>query len=103
MNPNTLDMVQRGGFLLLLFVAVVTIAIVGMGWFERRRATRVRLERGASTFVAPGESGEIASLPQAADPQVQTWLKSVDARTAAFAAVQKFSAEALAAFGKSGQ
>jgi hypothetical protein len=34
---------------------------------------------------------------------VQAWLKSVDARAAALAASQKFSAEALAAFGKSGQ
>jgi hypothetical protein len=47
--------------------------------------------------------GDVASLPQAADPQVQAWLKSVDARAAGLAASQKFSAEALAAFGKSGQ
>jgi len=46
---------------------------------------------------------DVASLPQAADPQIQAWLKSVDAREAALAASQKFSAEALAAFGKSGQ
>ena len=46
---------------------------------------------------------DIASLPQASDPQVQAWLKSVDARAAALAASQKFSAEALAALGKSGQ
>lgn len=46
---------------------------------------------------------DIASLPQAGDPAVQAWIKAVDARTAALAAAQKFSAEALAAFGKSGQ
>jgi hypothetical protein len=46
---------------------------------------------------------DVASLPQATDPQVQAWLKSVDARAAAVTASQKFSAEALAAFGKSGQ
>jgi hypothetical protein len=46
---------------------------------------------------------DVAGLPQAADPQIQAWLKSVDAREAAIAAAQKFSAEALAAFGKSGQ
>ena len=46
---------------------------------------------------------DVAALPQAADPQVQAWLKSVDARATALAAAQKFSAEALAAFGKSGQ
>ena len=46
---------------------------------------------------------DVAGLPQASAPQVQAWLKSVDARAAALAAAQKFSAEALAAFGKSGQ
>jgi hypothetical protein len=46
---------------------------------------------------------DVANLPQAADPQIQAWLKSVDAREAALAASQNFSAEALAAFGKSGQ
>ena len=46
---------------------------------------------------------DVAELPQAADPQIQAWIKSVDAREAALAAAQKFSAEALAAFGKSGQ
>jgi hypothetical protein len=46
---------------------------------------------------------DVAGLPQAADPQIQAWLKSVDAREAALVASQKFSAEALAAFGKSGQ
>jgi hypothetical protein len=46
---------------------------------------------------------DLAKLPQAADPQIQAWIKSVDAREAALAASQKFSTEALAAFGKSGQ
>lgn len=46
---------------------------------------------------------DIARLPQASDPQIQAWLTAVDAREAALAASQKFSAEALAAFGKSGQ
>jgi hypothetical protein len=79
----------------------------------------VRLERdtGASAGASssPGRErsvrrddltaarSDVAGLPQAADPQVQAWLKSVDARGAALAAAQKFSAEALAAFGKSGQ
>jgi hypothetical protein len=46
---------------------------------------------------------DIAKLPVAANPQVQTWMAAVDARERALAATQKFSAEALAAFGKSGQ
>ena len=46
---------------------------------------------------------DIARLPVAANPQVQAWIASVDAREQALAAAQKFSAEALAAFGKSGQ
>jgi hypothetical protein len=79
----------------------------------------VRLERdtGASAGASPSRAPErsvrrdnlaaarndVAGLPQASDPQVQAWLKSLDARAAALVAVQKFSAEALAAFGKSGQ
>jgi hypothetical protein len=46
---------------------------------------------------------DVAKLPQAADPQIQAWIKQVDAREAALSASQRFSAEALAAFGKSGQ
>jgi hypothetical protein len=46
---------------------------------------------------------DVAKLPQASDPQIQAWIKSVDAREAALSAAQKFSAEALAVFGKSGQ
>jgi len=46
---------------------------------------------------------DIARLPVAANPQVQAWIASADAREQALAAAQKFSAEALAAFGKSGQ
>jgi hypothetical protein len=78
----------------------------------------VRIERvdGAAAGLSPASPqktvrrddlaaarSDIASLPQASDPQVQAWLKSVDARAAAIAASQKFSAEALAALGKSGQ
>jgi hypothetical protein len=46
---------------------------------------------------------DIARLPQASDAEVQAWIKSVDAREAALVAAQKFSAEALAVFSKSGQ
>jgi hypothetical protein len=78
----------------------------------------VRIERDTGPAAAPAASAsptavrredlaaarkDVANLPQAADPQIQAWLKSVDAREAALAASQKFSAEALAAFGKSGQ
>jgi hypothetical protein len=82
-------------------------------------ANFVRLERDTGTSAAASSPlarersvrrddlaaarSDVAGLPQAADPQVQAWLKSVDARATALAAAQKFSAEALAAFGKSGQ
>ena len=46
---------------------------------------------------------DIARLPQASDAEVQAWIKSVDTREAALVAAQKFSAEALAVFSKSGQ
>lgn len=46
---------------------------------------------------------DVATLPQAGDPQIQAWINAVDGREAALASVQKFSAEALAAFSKSGQ
>lgn len=46
---------------------------------------------------------DIARLPQASDAEVQAWIRSVDAREAALVAAQKFSAEALAVFSKSGQ
>jgi hypothetical protein len=95
----------------------------GTGVLDRLKsgaAKLVRIERDAGpvTAAAPAASAspaavrredlaaakkDVASLPQAADPQVQAWLKSIDAREAALAASQKFSAEALAAFGKSGQ
>lgn len=79
----------------------------------------VRLERDTGASAAASSSparersvrrddlatarSDVVGLPQAADPQVQAWLKSVDARATALAAAQKFSAEALAALGKSGQ
>lgn len=46
---------------------------------------------------------DLAKLPQADNPQVQGWIKSVDARDAALAAARQFSAQAMAAFTKSGQ
>ncbi|WP_051443972.1 COG4223 family protein [Afipia sp. P52-10] len=45
---------------------------------------------------------DLAKLPQADDPQVQAWIRSVDARDAALAAARQFSAQALSAVGKSG-
>ncbi|MDQ8729678.1 hypothetical protein [Bradyrhizobium sp. LHD-71] len=46
---------------------------------------------------------DVATLPQAGDPQIQAWLNAVDGREAALAAAQKFATDALAAFSKSGQ
>ncbi len=64
MDTATLDLIQRGGFLLLLFVAVFTIAVVAMGAMERRRRTRGRLEETVApgAFTQGGGSGEIATL-----------------------------------------
>ena len=59
--------------------------------------TAVRRETLAATRQ------DLAKLPQSADPQIQAWIKAVDAREAALAASQRFSAEALAALAKSGQ
>jgi hypothetical protein len=60
-------------------------------------ATSVRRDDLAATRQ------DVAKLPQSADPQIQAWIKQVDAREAALAAARKFSAEALAALSKSGQ
>jgi hypothetical protein len=46
---------------------------------------------------------DLAKLPQADNPQVQAWIKAVNARDAALAAARQFSAQALAAVTKSGQ
>ena len=64
MDTATLDLIQRGGFLLLLFVAVVTVSIVLLGWIEQRRTAQGRLVRGATTSAyASGEDNEeLASL-----------------------------------------
>lgn len=46
---------------------------------------------------------DLAKLPQADNPQVQAWIKTVNARDAALAAAQQFSAQSLATVMKSGQ
>jgi hypothetical protein len=89
-----------------------------LDWLQSAKLVRIERDRGSATAAAPAASAspaavrredlaaarkDVAGLPQATDPQIQAWLKSVDAREAALAAAQKFSAEALAAFGKSGQ
>jgi hypothetical protein len=83
----------------------------------------VRIERSGATPAAQGGGAalvasveasarrddfaavrrDLAKLPQVDNPQVQGWIKSVDARDAALAAARQFSAQALAAFTKSGQ
>lgn len=62
MDTATLDLIQRGGFLLLLFVAVVTISIVVFGYVEQRRKARGRLNERAGTVASDESVGEIASL-----------------------------------------
>ena len=64
MDAATLEMIQRGGFLLLLFVAVVTVCIVLFGQIEQRRKARDRLQGSnapSAISVDPG-ANEIASL-----------------------------------------
>lgn len=46
---------------------------------------------------------DVAKLPQAAQPDIQAWLKSLEARDAALAASRAFANDALAAISKSGQ
>ncbi len=46
---------------------------------------------------------DLAKLPQADNPQVQAWIKAVNARDAALAVAQQFSAQSLATVMKSGQ
>ena len=93
-----------------------------LDWLQSGLAKLVRIERDAGSAAgdnppasaAPAAAAvrrddlaatrqAVAKLPQASDPQVQDWIKSVDARGAALSASHKFSAEALAAFVKSGQ
>lgn len=66
-------------------------------------ATPPALAAGVRRDDLTAAKQDVAKLPQSSDPQIQAWIKSVDAREAALAASQKFSSEALAAFGKSGQ
>lgn len=64
MDANTLALIQRGGFLLLLFVAVTTAVFLGFGWVEQRRQTRERLSSaGAARPSRRSLDGEpVASL-----------------------------------------
>lgn len=50
-----------------------------------------------------GVRRDVAKLPQAAQPEIRAWLKSVDERDAALAASRAFANDALAAVAKSGQ
>lgn len=50
-----------------------------------------------------GVRRDVAKLPQAAQPDIQAWLKSLEARDAALAASRAFANDALAAIAKSGQ
>ncbi|HET9355083.1 MAG TPA: type II secretion system F family protein [Sphingomicrobium sp.] len=64
MDATTLEMIQRGGFLLLLFVTVATVVFLVFGWAEERRRTRERLDSAAVVRGARmiEEGGAIASL-----------------------------------------
>lgn len=64
MDASTLQMIQRGGFLLLLFVAVSTLVFLGFGWVEQRRRTRERLGSAATGRAAQpaADVGPIATL-----------------------------------------
>ena len=64
MDASTLELIQRAGFLLLLFVAVATIVFVGFGWTEQRRLTRERLGTAASQQArnVPGDGAQVTTL-----------------------------------------
>lgn len=95
-GPGILDRLQAG--------AAKLVRIERDAGPQASGATPTRRAEGAiSRDDLAAARRDVANLPQASDPQVQVWIKSVDARAAALAAAQKFSAEALEAFGKSGQ
>ena len=64
MDASTLDLIQRAGFLLLLFVAVATLVFLAFGWVEQRRLTRDRLGSAASSHGrnVPAEGGGVTTL-----------------------------------------
>ena len=90
------------------------------GALDRLRAgfaKLVRIERADALAAVPqralpavsasddlsGVRRDVAKLPQAAQPEIQAWLKSLEARDAALAASRAFANDALAAIAKSGQ
>ena len=79
LDAATLSMIQRTGFLLLLFVAVTTLVFLGINWAEQRRQTRDRLGSAAAARSgrALGESGAITSLK--APDKSGMWLGLVQA------------------------
>lgn len=64
MDASTLQMIQRGGFLLLLFVAVTTMVFLVFGWVEQRQRLRDRLGSAATGRATqpPADVGPIATL-----------------------------------------
>ena len=77
MDASTLEMIQRGGFLLLLFVAVVTAVFFGFGWFEQRRMTRERLGSAAAPLDRGTGEVNIATL-KSVDKQ-SVWIGLIQA------------------------
>lgn len=78
------------------------------------RADKPAAQSGSQTSIASLEAlarrddfasvrRDLARLPQADAAPVQAWIKAVNARDAALAAAQQFSAQSLAAVMKSGQ
>lgn len=78
MDAATLQMIQRGGFLLLLFVAVSTAVFFIFGWVEQRRRTRERLVSAASArSTVPAAEAQVSSLK--APDKGGMWLALVQA------------------------
>ena len=77
MDASTLEMIQRAGFLLLLFVAVATLVFLAFGWIEQRRLTRQRLDTVTSPrAVGIAGDGEPVTTLKGQDTQ-GVWLSLI--------------------------
>ncbi|QIK95678.1 type II secretion system F family protein [Sphingomonas sp. HDW15A] len=79
MNASTLDMIQRGGFLLLLFVVVATVVFLAFGWIEQRRVTRERLGTGATPRAGTGAGDEAAVATLKTVDKQSVWIGLIQA------------------------
>lgn len=88
----------RAGFAKLVRIERADAPAAGLAAVPQRTLPAV----SASDDLA-GVRRDVAKLPQAAQPDIQAWFKSLEARDAALAASRAFANDALAAIAKSGQ